>query len=190
MKIEVLESNAKVFRFLLKGSSSTEANALRRAAINSVPCFAINSITFYENTSAVFDEYIAHRIGLIPINTPAKGYTEKDEILFTLDATGPKTVYSKELKGADEDVQVANPDIPIIKLGEEQRVRIDGKAIMATGQKHSKFQAGLVTYDKKGDDYEFYVEAFGQMPPKEIINKALEVIKEEALEIQKELKKL
>jgi DNA-directed RNA polymerase subunit D len=191
MKIESLEDNNKVYRFVLKDATSSYANALRRMAINHVKCFAIDTVTFYENSSAMFDEYIAHRIGLIPIKTPESGYSEEDEILFTLEAEGPKVVYSKELEGKDKEVKVANEYIPIIKLAAEQKLRIDCKAVMGTGAKHAKFQPGVVTYEQKEDDtFNFYVETFGQMPPKEIINKAFNAIKEELKEVEKEVKKI
>ena len=137
----------------------------------------------------MFDEYIAHRIGLVPIRTPGKGYNDTDEIVFTLDATGPKTIYSKELESSDKDVRVANENIPIMKLADGQRLRVEGKALMGNARKHAKFQAGLVTFEQSKDTYEFYIETFGQMSPKEIINKAFDAIKEELKEVQKDSKK-
>lgn len=190
MKIEILEDNSKVSRFKLKEANNSYANALRRMATGYVKTFAIDKVTFYENSSAMFDEYIAHRIGLIPILTP-KGSSESEEVLFTLDATGPKTVYSKDLSTSDKEVKVANDNIPIMKLAAEQRLRLDGKAVLGNGAAHAKFQPGLVTYEQTGDnEFGFYVEAFGQMPPKEIINKAIEAIKEEMKDLEKEIKKL
>ena len=190
MKVEVVESNDTVFRFVLKEASNAYANALRRMAVSHVKCFAIDKVTFYENTSAVFDEYIAHRIGLVPIVTPASGYSETDEILFTLDATGPKTVYSKELESSDKEVTVKNGNIPIIKLAQDQRLRIEAKAILGEGIKHAKFQPGIVTYEQSENAFNFYVETFGQMPPKQIITKALEALRSGLKELEKETKKL
>ncbi len=191
MKIDILEDKGNVFRFSLKDSTNMYANAIRRIATIGVPTFAIDTVTFYENTSSIFDEYIAHRIGLIPIVTPQKGYSEKDEVLFTLEATGPKTIYSKDLESADKEVKVANENIPIIKLADEQRIRIEGKARMGTGIDHAKFQPGLITYDEQSEGvFEFYVEAFGQRPPKQIINKAFEVIEEQLQELSSKVKKL
>ncbi len=190
MKIDVLENNDTVFRFSISGASTIMVNAIRRAAMNAVKTFAIDKITFYENTTAMFDEYISHRIGLVPIKTPSKGYSDTDEVVFTLDATGPKTVYSGDLEASDKDVRVANEAIPIIKLAEGQKLRIECKAVMGTGARHSKFQPGLATYDKEKEAYNFYVEPFGQMPPKEIVNKAFEAIKEELKDVEKETKKL
>jgi DNA-directed RNA polymerase subunit D len=191
MKIDILEDKGNIFRFALKDAANAYANAIRRISTGSVSTFAIDKVTFYENSSSIFDEYIAHRIGLVPIKTPLKGYTEKDEILFTLEETGPKTVYSKEMGSADKDVDVANGNIPIIKLAEDQKIRIEAKARMGTGLEHAKFQPGMVTYDQKGEDsFEFYVESFGQMPPKQIINKAFEVIDEQLQELSSKAKKL
>jgi DNA-directed RNA polymerase subunit D len=190
MKIEIIDDTDKALKFILSDVNVSETNALRRTAINSIPTFAIDKTAFYENTSAMFDEYISHRIGLIPIETPQSGYSDKDEILFTLEAEGPCTVYSGELKSTDKEVKVANERIPIIKLAEGQRLRLDGKARMGTALWHAKFQPAIVTYTQKDENsFEFYVESFGQMPPREIINKACEIIKEQAKELSKEVKK-
>lgn len=162
---------------------------MRRIAIGFVGCFAIDNVTFYENTSALFDEYIAHRLGLIPIVTP-KDYDEKDEVVFSLEAEGPATVYSKELKSKDKNVKIANDAIPIIKLAEGQRIRVDCKAVVGYGRKSAKFQTGIVSYkEKNGSDFEFYVESFGQMPASEIVKRTLDIISSELKEIQKEVKK-
>jgi DNA-directed RNA polymerase subunit D len=191
MKIEILEDNGNVLRFTLKDATNAYANALRRESIGNIPTFAIDTVTIYENSSSMFDEYIAHRIGLIPISTPAKGYSAKDEVLFSLDADGPKTVYSKDITSSDKEVKVSNGAIPVIKLAEGQKIRLDGKAVLGIGSKHAKFQPGLVTYDQKADGvFEFYVESFGQMPPRQIINKALGAIEEQAEALIAKAKKL
>ncbi len=188
MKLAVLENTPKAFKFRLDKVSVNFANAIRRIATNSVPSFAIDTVTFYENSSAIFDEYIAHRIGLVPILTP-NGYDEKDEVLFTLEAEGPCTVYSKSLESNDKSVKAANDNIPIIKLAQGQKLRLDGKAVMNAASRSAKFQPGLVTYKQLADDsFEFYVESFGQLPATEIISKALSIITSNVKEVQKELK--
>ncbi len=190
MRIDIIENTPSVLKFTIEGSNTTFSNSLRRIMINSVPCFAIDRVTFYENTTAMFDEYIAHRIGQIPILTPSKGYDESDEIVFQLESDGPTTIYSKNLKSTDKSVKVANDAIPIIKLAEGQRLKIEGKAIMGRASRSSKFQPGLVTYKMKDDGtFEFYVESFGQMEAREIASKALAIIGEELKGLYKELEK-
>ncbi|MCL4383566.1 DNA-directed RNA polymerase subunit D [Candidatus Marsarchaeota archaeon] len=185
MKIETIANNDKIFNFILKDINHNFANSLRRTAINNTAVFAIDTVTFYTNTSSMFDEFIAHRIGLVPIITPKKGYNKDDEILFTLEAFGPKTIYSSELKSTDKNINVANPNIPILKLAENQEIRLDGKAVMNSALKHAKFQPGLVTYEEINEStFKFYVETFGQMPPKEIIINACKKIAEEIKEIK------
>lgn len=190
MKIEVVENTPSVLKFAVKGTDVTFSNSLRRIMINTVPCFAIDKVTFYENTTAMFDEYIAHRIGQVPILTPSKGYDEKDEIVFQLESEGPATVYSKDLKSTDKSVKVANEAIPLMKLVEGQRLRVEGKAIMGRASAGSKFQPGIITYGMKDDEtFEFYIESFGQMEAREIASKALSIIGEELKGLYKELEK-
>ncbi|MGB9732485.1 MAG: DNA-directed RNA polymerase subunit D [Candidatus Micrarchaeia archaeon] len=189
MKVEFIENTPAAIRFSISQTNAEFVNALRRIIISRVKTFAIDTVTFYINTSAMFDEYIAHRIGLIPLVTPKEGYDEKDEILFTLDMEGPCTVYSSDLKSNDKEVKVAIDDIPIIKLAEGQRIKLEGKAVMNNGAKSAKFQPGLATYEKKGEGvYEFYIETFGQMSSREILNKALEIIEDDLKAMEKELK--
>ncbi len=189
MKVSVVENSPKVMRVDISGIGYGVANAIRRAAIGGVGCFSIDTVTFYENSSALFDEYLAHRIGLVPIITP-KDYDEKDEVVFSLEAEGPATVYSKELKSSDKNVKVANGDIPLIKLAEGQRLRVDGKAVVGTGRRSAKFQPGIVSYKAKSDkEFEFYFESFGQMPANEIVRRALDIISSGLRDIHKELKK-
>jgi DNA-directed RNA polymerase subunit D len=188
MKLSILESNEKSVSFRLEGTNFSFANALRRSMINGVGSLAIDKVTFYENSSAMFDEYIAHRMGLVPIHTP-KDYDEKDEVVFSLSAEGPSTVVSKELVSTVKGIKAANENIPIIKLAQGQTLKIDGKAVFSNAMKSSKFQPGLVTYKAIGDDkFEFYVETFGQMTPLEIVHRALNIISNSLKDVTKEIK--
>ncbi len=189
MKVTIVDNTPSAMTFKISGVNDSFANALRRVVINSVPCFAVDRVTFYENTSALFDEYISQRIGLIPLLTP-KGYSEKDKILFTLEAEGPCTVYSKDMKSDDKNVLVANEKVPIIKLAQGQRLKLDGQAILENARTSSKFQPGLATYKQLSDDeFEFYIETFGQMDAKEILNRALNIITEDLKKLAKEIEK-
>ena len=67
MEIEFASLDDSLARFTLSGASAAFANAFRRAMIGEVPTLAIEDVRIYDNTSALFDEMLAHRVGLIPI---------------------------------------------------------------------------------------------------------------------------
>jgi DNA-directed RNA polymerase subunit D len=56
-------------RFILSGCTPAFANSFRREMIGGVAKLAIEDVKIYDNTSALFDEMLAHRLGLIPLRT-------------------------------------------------------------------------------------------------------------------------
>ena len=189
MNINIIEENDKEIKFTLSDASISVANLLRRYCINSVQTFAIEDVSFYENSSSFFDEYIAHRLGLIPLTTPEKSL-KNEEVTLMLDAQGEGVVYSKTLKSTSKDISPVSDKIPIIKLLEDQKIRVEAKAVLGTGKQHAKFQPGMVSYGyEKEDEFNFVIESYGQMKAKEILKRALEQIEENAKEIEKQLEK-
>ncbi|CBZ51764.1 hypothetical protein NCLIV_015560 [Neospora caninum Liverpool] len=67
--IVVKEVSPSKVQFLLENCDVSIANALRRVMIAEVPTLAIDLVTVYENTSVLHDEYISHRLGLLPIDS-------------------------------------------------------------------------------------------------------------------------
>jgi len=186
-KISVTEwkEDGNKLTFKLKGVSVPVANAIRRYAMGQLPVYAIDKVTFYENNSAFFDEYLANRIGMIPITTPDK---VEEEVLFSLNAEGPLLVLSSSLESSNSKVTIANKNLPVVELGNKQVVRLEGVAKKGKGRDHAKFQAGLVSYGfEEPGVYDFIVESFGQMPPKDIVKRTLNLLIERCKEIEKEL---
>jgi DNA-directed RNA polymerase II subunit RPB3 len=80
VSVNRLEGN--VCELVLSGTDPSVANALRRVMISEVPCLAIAQVDVLENTSVLPDEFIAHRLGMIPIQYKDEGDIERD---FALD---------------------------------------------------------------------------------------------------------
>ncbi len=68
-KLEILEITKEKMTFTLEQCDVSLANSLRRIMQAEIPCMAIHNVNVYENTSVLPDEYIAHRMGLIPLIT-------------------------------------------------------------------------------------------------------------------------
>mmetsp|Transcript_8539 Transcript_8539/g.21569 ORF Transcript_8539/g.21569 Transcript_8539/m.21569 type:complete len:380 (+) Transcript_8539:51-1190(+) len=66
-KVEVQEMSAESLRFSLTDTDASVANALRRVILAEVPTLAIDIVEFEVNTTVLHDEFLAHRLGLIPL---------------------------------------------------------------------------------------------------------------------------
>jgi len=188
MKLILDKKHGNRIEFIVSGISTQFANLLRRYSMSHVPVLAIDTVTFYDNTSALWDEYIAHRLGLMPVTTPDKT-PESAEIIFSLDAEGPKTVYSSDLQSSDKDITMAKERITVATLGQNQHLRLEGKAILGTGKKHGKYQAGLVSYGEEDKGIRMFVESFYQMEPSEVLSRGCDKIEEDIEEIEAALGK-
>ena len=117
--------------------STTLANAIRRSALE-IPIMAIDEVEITKNDSALYDEMIAHRIGLVPIKTDK---TTK-ETKFKLKEIGPKTVYSSDIKPSVE----TDYKLPIVILDNEQELEMVAEARLGKGIDHIKYSPGLVYF--------------------------------------------
>ncbi len=158
MKIDVLKKEEQKVIFTIEGINPAVANMIRRFVINHVPTLAVEDVKIKENNSALYDELVAHRLGLVPLTTDLKSYTRKEdckcegkgcercELVFTLKAKGPGTVYSSAIETKDPKVKPAIDNLPITKLLKEQELKIDGTIVLGRGKDHVKFSPGLVFY--------------------------------------------
>jgi len=145
ISIKKLDERNNVSRYLVKGVSPAFLNAIRRTIMLHTPCLAIEDISIYENDSVMFDEFLAHRLGLLPIKTD-KTYKKKDKIKLVLEKEGPCTVYSKDIKSTDPKIEVVDKNIPITRLSKEQKLKVEMQAIMETGKEHVKWQPAVIGY--------------------------------------------
>ena len=156
MEIEFASLDDSLARFTLSGASTAFANAFRRAMIGEVPTLAIEDVRIYDNTSALFDEMLAHRLGLIPIKTDLSSYSTQENCscggagcpgctsTYTLSVEGPRTVMSSDLIPQDPKAAPVYRQHPDRETHERAETRHRGPAVLNTGRAHAKWQPTLV----------------------------------------------
>jgi len=122
------------------------ANAIRRY-VNEIPILAVKEVEIHKNDSALYDETIAHRIGLIPLEMDSS-YDDKTEIELKLSVNEEGLVYSGELKGK---AKVVYDKIPITLLGKDQEMILIAKANVGKGVEHAKYSPGMIYYRNIGE---------------------------------------
>ncbi|MFC2174959.1 DNA-directed RNA polymerase subunit D [archaeon] len=156
MNAKVLSHDSTAAVLLLEKTEPAVANALRRVVLGEIPIIGVRDITFYENTSVMPDEYVAHRLALVPLKTDAKAYKSPDNccggncsscsVDLTIDEAGPKVINSSDIKTSDAKIKPVSGKIPIIELMPGQRLRLEAKAVLGQGEAHAKWQAGVAGY--------------------------------------------
>ncbi|MGD9276178.1 MAG: DNA-directed RNA polymerase subunit D [Candidatus Pacearchaeota archaeon] len=121
--------------------SESLANAVRRYAMQ-IPILAIDEVEISKNDSALYDETVAHRIGLIVLNT-LKSMNSKTEIEMNLNVKKEGNVYAEEFKG---DAKVVYGKTPITLLNKGQEMSVKGIARLGRGVEHSKYSPGIIYY--------------------------------------------
>lgn len=178
MDITITELKERRAQLHLTETTPSQVNAIRRTLLSDVPKMAIEDVEFhlgpirdeatgkdYDSSTSLFDESIAHRLGLLPIPTDLKAFRPKEsctckgegcancQIMYSIDKKGPCTVYSRDVVPlGDASLAIKDPEIPIVRLGARQALLAYATAVMGTARGHAKWQvaqAAGYTYQPK-----------------------------------------
>ena len=164
-QIVVREAARSSVDFTLKNVDLAFANSLRRVILAEIPTIAIDLVEVESNTSVLADEFIAHRLGLLPLNSKdseqllytrdcdCEGYCENCSIVLTLHArcTGNEVmkIYARDLsvEGQRPNPYIGNPIItdvegqgPVIaKLRQGQELKLKCVAKKGIAKEHAKW---------------------------------------------------
>jgi len=163
--VEILELKEDTMKFMLYDTHASFANALRRVIISDVPTLAIDLVEFENNSSVLSDEFIAHRLGLIPlISSRVNDFKDNRECQnchtfcnqcsaeFQLSKTCTENetmnVTSKDFFAQDDSVKPVDADdgeegdnkgILIVKLRKNQELKLRAIAKKGVGKEHAKW---------------------------------------------------
>ncbi|KAA8569200.1 hypothetical protein EYC84_000869 [Monilinia fructicola] len=164
-QVKITEAGSHHVDFELSNVDLAFANSLRRTILSEVPTIAIDRVQIEANTSVLADEFIAHRLGLVPLNSKncddviytrdcdCDGNCELCSVTLTLHArcTGDEImkVYARDLVVDPQRANkwVGNPVItdpdglgPVIaKLRKGQELRMKCIALKGIAKEHAKW---------------------------------------------------
>lgn len=161
--IELIDKDKQSGRvtFLFKNTSAAFVNSLRRFMSETVPTLAIEDVEFTKNSSVLYEEIVAHRLGLIPLKTDLTSYNlpstckckgegcGRCSVKITLSTKGPCTVYAEDLKIKDPAIKPIFPKIPIVKLLKGQELEFEATAVLGQGKNHMKWSPCIAWYKHK-----------------------------------------
>jgi len=160
MKCEKIKEEKKKGKlsFLLKETDEVFANTVRRLIIEEVPTLAVEDIEVKDNSSALYDEVLALRLGLIPIKTDLKSYRlpkNQDEIdeksaqctlQIKLKSSKKGYVYAGDADSSDPKCTFVQEKMPVVKLLSKQKIDLNMTALMGQGKEHTKWTPGFVFF--------------------------------------------
>lgn len=158
MEVKLVKKEQEKIVLNIKGVSPAYMNTLRRVIMKEVPVLSIEDVEFRKNTAALYDEIIAHRLGMLSIKTDVKSYNlpskckckgagcAQCQVKLTLKVQGPSTVYASDLKSNDPKAVPAHDKTPIVRLLQGQELELEATAIMGQGKEHAKWNAALAYY--------------------------------------------
>ena len=199
MNLKILEKSDKRLKISIEGADTGFANALRRIMMSEIPVMSVEIVEFEENNSGLFDETLAHRIGLIPIKFDRKMFNLKKDckcdgkgcsrcqIKLIMEKEGPGMVKSADILVEGGSIQ--EKDIPIIDLLEKQRIKLEAYAELGFGRNHAKWQSAVIGFREEKNSHSFDIESVCGLTAMEILDSALEILEEKAENFLKESKK-
>lgn len=161
MEVRFLEKDENQISYIIGGINPAMANALRRIMMEEVPTMAIDEVEFRKNNSALYDEIVAHRLGLVPLKTDLRSYflperckcegkgCARCQLKLTLSAKKNGIVSAESIKSKDPKVVPVYLKTPIVKLFKGQDIELEATAVLGKGKAHAKWSPGLVYYKHK-----------------------------------------
>ncbi|MCB9362205.1 DNA-directed RNA polymerase subunit D [Candidatus Woesearchaeota archaeon] len=156
--LEHADKKKGTMQLVLGKTTPAFANALRRAIVDYVPTMAIETVEFSKNNSILYDEIVAHRLGLLPITTDLKSYMVPDEckcngegcarcqLEMSLEQKEDGLVLAESIKSKDPKCSPVYSSTPIVKLLKNQEIAFVATACLGRGKEHMKWSPGNVWY--------------------------------------------
>jgi DNA-directed RNA polymerase subunit D len=159
MELKLLSNENAESKFILNNLRVSFVNTLRRLILDEVTVMAVDTVEIRKNDSALYDEMIANRLGLVPLTTDLSSYKLRDqcacegegclscEVKLSLKKTGPCNVYASDIVSSDPKIKPAFDKMLIVKLFDGQEIDLVATATLGKGKDHAKYSSGYMHYN-------------------------------------------
>lgn len=176
-RIEVVSDTPSELVVRFTGFPVQFVNAIRRCILRDVTCTTIDSVTFQKNSTCFWDEYISHRLGLMPIEGEGDLYLDVKN-----DGDMVTSVGSDHLLGPNARVLGVTP---IVDLAKNDHIKLIAHTRKGCGSEHARFIPCVTYYRNHGTHIDMYVETTCSRTNVDIFNESLDKV-EKMLTGQKE----
>lgn len=129
VQIEIRALDSESIEFDLVGVEAAFANSLRRILLAELPTVAIENVTILQNTGVLQDEYLAHRLGLVPLNIEPRDMDwVRDGHEVELNTRIQSVCFSLQAKCEEKDMPIYSGDLKWTPASDAERAAFDGKA--------------------------------------------------------------
>ena len=189
-------NNTEEVKVLFKDKHNSVVNAIRKTILDDVPTFAIEDVEIIKNESPLYDDMMAHRLGLIPLSTDLESYNFKSdcscggvgcalcEVKLTLVQEEEGYVLSSSIASDDPEISPVYKEIPVTKLKEGNSVEVSCKAILGTGREHAKWSPAHAYLREVEEGIELLIEPFGQLSSDKIYQKSIDILMQKIDELE------
>ena len=181
---DITNPDKDTLTFTLSGCNSSFANSLRRTILSEVETVSFNTddyltsdLKVVKNTSSLHNEFLLHRLGLIPINISDIDGFNPDKYQFILkkenngnseiQVTTADFVVKNLETGENEDTAAFFPENPLTKdtilitilknnpKGDGEAINIEGKCSIGCGKENSRFSpvSNVIFINKRDESH-------------------------------------
>ena len=146
-------------------------NAVRRALLSDLKSWAPCEVDIRVNSSCQTDEFLAHRIGLIPFRRVADGTG------MILSAEGPTIVYASDITGPS--FEAIHGDIVVMVLGKGSQLDLSIRFDQRKASAHARYAmcaaVGMERIDGDGR-HRIVFDTIDEQPPDRVLNEAIDAV--------------
>lgn len=192
--MEIISRDGRGITFLMKGISLTMGNALRRIMMSEIRIFSTDVVQFFRNDSLLDDEFVAHRLGMVVLDSSILNEIDNNvtEVVLSLNvvctSNEPLDVTVDMIKTDNPSVKALYGDTIITRLFKGGGLSFSAIARVGRGIDHAKWNPVCgIGMEPVGKDVKISMETTGALDNKVIVEKALKILSDKLSKLQSAL---